>query len=162
MEAVTQHIEGGQDLRSSRIQRIQLRQLQTGLRGRRTGVHTRQNFQLHQRSVQQIIYCEEGNEAEAVEAARTGVTKLTTWFTLNESDPDARTILYADIPYHYVFRNNRCNKWVQGREKIVGRMYGVSPRERFCLRLLLLHIPGARNYEYLRTLNNRKNNLTDI
>ena len=34
-------------------------------------------------------------------------------------------------------------------------MYSVSPRdtERFHLRLLLLHIPGATSFEYLRTVN---------
>ncbi|CAG8745924.1 2124_t:CDS:1, partial [Acaulospora morrowiae] len=40
--------------------------------------------------------------------------------------------------------------------KIIGRMYTVYPSdmERFCLRLLLLHTPGAKSFEDLRTVNN--------
>ncbi|XP_037049075.1 uncharacterized protein LOC119083457, partial [Bradysia coprophila] len=104
---------------------------------------------------QQMIYFEEGHEAEAVAAARDGITKLTAWFTLNQNDVEAHRLLYTEIPYHYTFRNNRWNARVQGHEKVIGRMYGVSPHdeERFCLRLLLLHVPGAISYEYLRTFN---------
>ena len=34
-------------------------------------------------------------------------------------------------------------------------MYSVSPRDRekYCLRVLLLHVPGATSYEHLRSYN---------
>ncbi|XP_037041776.1 uncharacterized protein LOC119078379 [Bradysia coprophila] len=104
---------------------------------------------------QQMVYFEEGNEEEAVAAARDGITKLTAWFTLNQNDGHAHQFLYTDIPYHYVYRNNMWNQRRQGADKVIGRMYSVSPRdeERFCLRLLLLHTTGATGYDFLRSFN---------
>lgn len=41
------------------------------------------------------------------------------------------------------------------RRTVIGRMYFInlaSDLERYCLHLLLLHVPGATNYEDLRTV----------
>ncbi|XP_053101906.1 uncharacterized protein LOC128323208 [Hemicordylus capensis] len=43
----------------------------------------------------------------------------------------------------------------RGADKVIGRMYSVnlpSDSERYCLRLLLLHVPGATSYEHLRSI----------
>lgn len=42
----------------------------------------------------------------------------------------------------------------EGGNSVIGRMYTVSPVdiERFYLRLLLLHVPGATSFEYLRSV----------
>lgn len=102
-----------------------------------------------------IVYFQEGNEEEAVNETRNGVTKLTEWFDLNARDPSAQSLFYCQIPHHFVYRNNKWNRRQRGCEKIVGRMYGVSPseQERFSLRLLLLNVPGATSFENLRTFN---------
>lgn len=101
---------------------------------------------------QQNVVFEEGNEEEAASLAETGRTKLEKFFELNTSDETAREFVYTDIPYHYVFNRN-WNKRQRGENKIVARMYTVSPKdeERFYLRILLLHVQGPMSFEDLRT-----------
>ncbi|GBM64243.1 hypothetical protein AVEN_167268-1 [Araneus ventricosus] len=56
---------------------------------------------------QKRVAFKDGHEGEAFEAARSRQTMLESWFQLNQSDPDAQTLLYTDIPYNYVYdRNN--------------------------------------------------------
>jgi Helitron helicase-like domain at N-terminus len=103
---------------------------------------------LHQ---QQRITFEVGNEQEAINQAQTGTTKLTAWFKLNRDDPTANHLLYTEIPLNYVYKGNSWSKRQRGGNNIVPRMYtvGLNDQERFYLRLLLLHVPGATSYEYL-------------
>ena len=65
-------------------------------------------------------------------------------------------MLYSDIPYNYVYNNNNWKRRQRGGNKILARMYTVSVKdeERFYLRLLLLHVPGATSFEFLRTVDN--------
>lgn len=91
-----------------------------------------------------------------MERAAQRYTQLTAWFLLNEADPNARQLLYSDIAYHYVF-DKTTTLWKprqRGATNIIPRMYSVSPRddERFYLRLLLLHVKGARSFEDLRSI----------
>ncbi|CAG8720699.1 120_t:CDS:1, partial [Acaulospora morrowiae] len=106
----------------------------------------------------QNIFFSVGNEAKALHVAQTQHTMLTAWFKLNENDINARTIIYHNIPLFYMFQKSTkiWKKRVKYTEKIIGRMYTVYPSdmERFCLRLLLLHTPGAISFEDLRTVNN--------
>ncbi|GBO35792.1 hypothetical protein AVEN_161680-1 [Araneus ventricosus] len=56
---------------------------------------------------QKSVTFKDGHEEEALETARSRQAILEPWFELNQSDPDAQTLLYADIPYIYVYdRNN--------------------------------------------------------
>ncbi len=116
--------------------------------------HAVMRLPVHLPNQQRIIF-EEGNEEEALLAARTGRTKLESWFLLNINDASAREYLYTDIPLHYVYVRNNWQKRQRGENKIVARMYTVSVKdeERFYLRLLLLHVPGATSFESLRTVN---------
>lgn len=108
---------------------------------------------VHLPNQQQIIF-EAGHEQEALDQAAIRSTKLQAWFKLNQEDPCANQYLYTEIPHHYVFQRAT---WVRRQRgtKIVARMYtvGLQDIERFCLRLLLLHVPGATSFEYLRTIN---------
>ncbi|XP_077201143.1 uncharacterized protein LOC143841157 [Paroedura picta] len=85
-------------------------------------------------------------------------TMLTAWFLLNSEHEEARSILYIDIPKTYIFQKD-IRKWVPRKRQatnIIGRMYSVNfatDTERYCLRLLLLHIPGATSFEDIRTYN---------
>ena len=100
----------------------------------------------------QPVYFAEGNEQNALEKAGGRDTTLTAWFKLNIENPDARQYLYHDIPHHFVF--NREGKWKrrQQGDKIIGRMYSVSPSdvERYHLRILLLYTPGACSFDDLK------------
>ena len=83
---------------------------------------------------------------------------MTAWFELNESDQDTRIYLYPEIANFYVF-NEQLKKWPVRKKHykpVFSRMYLVHPknRERFYLRLLLLHVIGAQSFEDLRTFQN--------
>ena len=118
---------------------------------------------------QQNVYFLSGHAEEA--AHRANESKLNAWFKLNQADVDARQHLYTEVPTYYTFdkkgktwnprkqeiRNNNanCNSNTnkKSNQKIIGRMYSVSPKdqEKYCLRVLLLHVPGATCYADLRT-----------
>lgn len=104
----------------------------------------------------QPVYFTRGREEEGLERANNKQSKLSAWFQLNEEDEDANQYFYTEIPNHYVF-NSKTSRWQKRKrnEKSVQRMYSVSPKdeERFFLRLLLLHVPGAKSYEDLKTVN---------
>ena len=105
----------------------------------------------------QRVYFVEGQEDQAVNRALQKDTHLTAWFNLNQQDENARQYLYSDIPYHYVFDDSR-RKWNVRRRSnkpIIARLFNARPSEgeRFFLRVLLLHVPGATSFEFLRTFN---------
>ena len=80
---------------------------------------------------------------------------------LNQNDATAREYTYTDIPYYYsilltILFNKKDKMWTRrqrGASKIISRMYNASIKEgeRFFLRVLLLHIPGATSFDYLKT-----------
>ncbi|KAJ6642641.1 ATP-dependent DNA helicase PIF1 [Pseudolycoriella hygida] len=88
--------------------------------------------------------------------ARSG-SELLAYFKLNQVDEQAREMLYADIPYKYVY--DRETKTWRPRQRtpkeLVTRLYGVNYNqiELYSLRLLLLTVKGARSYEELRNVN---------
>eukprot|EP00798_Chlamydomonas_sp_ICE-L_P027773 gene27773-17913_t len=81
-------------------------------------------------------------------------TTLTEWFELNRLDEGARQHLYHDIPSFYTWDKTN-KKWKPRQRGVppIGRMYSCSPTEgeRYYLRLLLNHVPGALSYADLRT-----------
>ncbi|KAJ8984535.1 hypothetical protein NQ317_006821 [Molorchus minor] len=102
----------------------------------------------------QVVRFQPGFEQQALDRHET--TPLTAWFNLNRIDIQARQYLYTEIPLHYVWQQAQ-RRWTQrrrGGDKIVVRLYNVNGRnqELYCLRLLLLHVRGAQNYEDLRTV----------
>jgi len=103
----------------------------------------------------QLVYFRQGEEEIAADRALNNRTSLTAWFDLNTRDENARQYLYPDVPYHYVF-HQRDKTWRPRRRdsgKILSRMYSaiVTQGERYFLRVLLLHVPGATSFEDLRT-----------
>lgn len=107
--------------------------------------------------MQHLVYFKEGKEAQALAAAAGKKTMLTAWFELNARDPFACTLLYSEIPYHYVWRPST-SSWEprrRGAHSVIPRMYAVHPKagERFYLRLLLLHVRGPKNFADVRTFN---------
>ena len=75
---------------------------------------------------------------------------------MNQTDILARKILYHEFPKHYVWSKDK-KKWKprEKRNAIIGRMYFVHPGEgeRFYLRLLLNHVPGAQNFDDIKSCN---------
>ncbi|GBN53293.1 hypothetical protein AVEN_107380-1 [Araneus ventricosus] len=105
-------------------------------------------------SNQKRVTFKEGHEEDALEAARSRQRMLESWFQLNQSDPDAQTLLYSDIPCNYVYDRNNWKRRKTGGNKIVARMYVVNLKEaeRFYLSMLLLHVPGATSFKFFERL----------
>jgi hypothetical protein len=102
---------------------------------------------------QQAVYFREGQHDAALERAASQDTMLTAFFKYNARHHTG--VCYNEFPLRYVFdRRNKQWKPRKKKEKVIARMYTVSPKdiEKFCLRLLLLHVPGPSSYEDLRTV----------
>jgi hypothetical protein len=89
---------------------------------------------------------------------------LTAWLkynanNLNDDEEATRGITYPDFCEKYTFHvESRPRFWSPRRAGFhgtIGRMYAISPRdiEKYYLRLLLLHVPGAKSFENLRNVN---------
>jgi PIF1-like helicase/Helitron helicase-like domain at N-terminus len=102
------------------------------------------------------VYFEPGEEAEAINNAEDRDDTLTAWFKLNQKDVSAHPYLYSEIPEHFTFvQKERIWKTRQkGHATIIGRMYNVavSQGELFYLRLLLLHVRGAKSFDEIKTV----------
>ncbi|KAL3121265.1 hypothetical protein niasHT_008247 [Heterodera trifolii] len=109
----------------------------------------------------QTIVVEEGHEEEGRWRVREN-TRLTAFFALCGTDPEAAELTYDRIPYRYSwdYRSRSWKKRVRSLEedpdktKMFVRVYTVSPRkhELFALRTLLLHRPGPKSFTDLRTV----------
>lgn len=111
-------------------------------------------LQVHLENHEMTYFADNDNVQEIVDAGPRRTT-LTAWFAANEACAEGRHLLYNQFPKHYVWKSNRTwSARVSGESGTVGRMYMVSPAEgeRFYLRLLLHHVPGAQSYEHLRTV----------
>ena len=108
---------------------------------------------------EQTLHFRAGHEEEAIAAAAKKDTTLTAFFKLNSINENARQFLYHEIPTHLVFHGtgpNACwRERQQGGDRILARMYSVSPKdvERYFLRTLLLHVKGPTSYDAVKTFN---------
>ena len=102
--------------------------------------------------LQTVTFREDDNLASAL--ARQRESTLQAYFELTARNPDARSILYHDIPGKYTY-DCRARAWHRrrGHDQAVGRMIYAAPAqgERFYLRLLLTQVAGAISFEDLRT-----------
>ncbi len=93
----------------------------------------------------------------AFQAEQTTHSPLDAWLDYNLKHEDGRHLLYFDFPSEYTY-NPQKRLWtrrkVQQSFPANGRMFSVSPKdtERFYLRVLLAHVPGATSFEFLRTV----------
>jgi hypothetical protein len=81
------------------------------------------------------------------------------------ADDPLRAVLYPDLPT-VAWWDKRSKSWIERVRQFtrppVGRMYFVPPsdQERYCLRTLLHHVPGATCYEDIRTTYDEDGNRT--
>ena len=78
---------------------------------------------------------------------------LTAWFDFNRCDEHANQFLYTEIPHRYLFKPKEWFARQKDAGKTITRLYTANIRagERYFLRVLLLHVPGATSFEYLKT-----------
>ena len=108
---------------------------------------------------QQLVLFEDGQERQAIQAARR--THLTAWMEYcresADADPDCLGLLYPEFPAHYTWQNGQ-KVWrkraYQQAHDTIGRVVSISPRhgDVFFLRVLLHHVRGATCFEALRTV----------
>ena len=113
--------------------------------------HTVVRLDIHEHLHHSVTFREGADIDEVVQQSHK--TKLTEWFKLNERDPEARQYLYTEIPQHY--RWDQKKKWikrVKSGAAVIARIYSVGPRQRekFYLRMLLLHVRGARSFSEMK------------
>ena len=109
-----------------------------------------QRLAVHEENLQMVTF-NEGKPEEAISNPKN--TTLLAWFKLNQSDPEANSLKYHEIPEHYVWNSSQ-HKWTKRKQKrCIGHMYTTNPSqgERHYLRILLHHIPGAIDYTDLKT-----------
>ncbi|XP_073151982.1 uncharacterized protein [Henckelia pumila] len=113
-------------------------------------------LQIHLPNQQLIRFSSHQHVSDVIEDDDNSKTMLTEFFTMNCDSSFTEKYLYQKFPQHY--------RWVQsqkklvsrrGRNKVVGRIYIVSPSEgeRFYERILLNNVRGPRNFEELKTVN---------
>ncbi|CAI0385028.1 unnamed protein product [Linum tenue] len=81
-------------------------------------------------------------------------TTLTQWFNLNQRDPTARDLLYAETPNRYIW-NVKTKKWAPRKRGFsIGRIVYIHPGcgDTFYLRQLLTKVRGSVSYAALRTV----------
>jgi len=110
-----------------------------------------QHLQVHLENGQRVYFRPE--RAHEV-AQNPPATTLTGFFNLCRDDPDARGLLYQDVPRHYVWNKVRKVWTRRQRGTAIGRMYAVHPNngECFYLRILLSKIRGPVSLQHLKTV----------
>jgi hypothetical protein len=120
---------------------------------------------IHLENGQQVYFNAESTAADKDTPPR---TTLTEWMKLNTTDEHARSILYPNMPQHYVWQNKAWKKRKLGKRTeedpnnvvtdTIGRVYTVNPSQGECfyLRLLLHHVTGATSFKDLRTIDGRE------
>jgi hypothetical protein len=84
-------------------------------------------------------------------------TMLTAWFEVNQNFEEARNLTYCDFPSRWRW-DESTRTWLprHNKEGKIGRIYYVHPYvgERYYLRMLLLIVKGATDYEDVQKYNN--------
>lgn len=116
--------------------------------------HAITRLQVHLPDQQNVVF-DPANPQAALDSVQ--ATTLTAFFRQNQSDPEARTIKYADFPEKYTWKA-QAKKWSKRQRaggNAIGRMYYIPPSrgDVYYLRLVLLHKSGARSFEDMRTHN---------
>ena len=116
-------------------------------------------LQVHLEGEHTVVFPADTDDLRAVaEAAADALTTLTAWFALNARNPElARDVVYPDMPKKFVYVDAKREWRPRVRASLftpIGRMYFVAPTsgEKYYLRLMLSHVPGATCYKDLRTV----------
>ncbi|XP_073152242.1 uncharacterized protein [Henckelia pumila] len=113
-------------------------------------------LQVHLPNQQSIRFRSDQHVSDVIGDDDNSKTMLTEFFTMNKDLELTGKYLYREFTEFYRWIQSQ-RKWVRrmGRNKVVGRIYVVSPSEgeRFYLRILLNHVRGPTSFEELMTVN---------
>ena len=113
-------------------------------------MHAVYRLELHL-PLEQCVYLHGNGDDQAYKQAINRDSKLTRWFKLNIANSTARQF-QVQIPYDFIWRDRSWHR--REKQRVISRLHTTNPRDRelFSLRLLLLHVPNATSFEYLRTV----------
>ncbi|KAF5457591.1 hypothetical protein F2P56_021681, partial [Juglans regia] len=86
----------------------------------------------------------------------TAKSMLTEFFSTNQTNENARKLLYKEFPEAFVW-NQQHKIWTPRKKKsIIGRIVTASPfeGERYYLQILLNHIRGPLSFDHIKTVGN--------
>ncbi|XP_058808470.1 uncharacterized protein LOC131674040 [Phymastichus coffea] len=125
--------------------------------------HSDTTLPIHLPNEQAVIITENEDEMALLACLNNSSSILLDYFTLNATNDEARQYYYTDIPKYFRHIKKKVDgqmtsSWAARKKHsdCIGCMYSISPThiELFHLRLLLLHVKGATNYNDLRTVDN--------
>ncbi|XP_058810469.1 uncharacterized protein LOC131675487 [Phymastichus coffea] len=125
--------------------------------------HSVTRLPIHLPNEQAVIITENEDEIALLACLNNSSSILLDYFTLNATNDEARQYYYTDIPKYFRHIKKKVDgqmtsSWAARKKHsdCIGRMYSISSThiELFHLRLLLLHVKGATNYNDLRTVDN--------
>ncbi len=101
-----------------------------------------------------IVFDPTADEETLLQQLQTSSSTLTAWFELNANDVSARSLLYHEIPEHFVWIDNTWQRRLRNRVT-VGRVYNVSHHnsELWAMRRLLRVVRGATSFADVATHN---------
>ena len=107
-------------------------------------------LQIHLPNRQNVFFNANHNLTEILANDRNSMTMLTEFFSKNLYYEGARQYLYREFPEQFKWVG-RHKTWEEREtnQKVIGRIYTVSPseREKFYLRILLNHVRGPISFE---------------
>lgn len=104
-----------------------------------------------------MVYFKENQQLQSISTPKK--SKLEAWFTFNSNNPNSvlSQLTYINFVKKARWIDKDC-EWKVRKNKVnvIGRCPFVSPtdHERFALRILLHHVPGAISFEFLKTYRN--------
>nr|CAH7714780.1 unnamed protein product [Callosobruchus chinensis] len=118
--------------------------------------HTIIQLGVHLENQQTVVFTDQNVHEAAARSAEKST--LLAFFELNRTDESARQYLYTEIPTHFRFIHGQWQPRISqsAADKVIARMYNYSfsDRERYYLRLLLLHVKGPTCFRDVRTYEN--------
>ncbi|KAH0614326.1 uncharacterized protein H6S33_006212 [Morchella sextelata] len=111
---------------------------------------------VHLPGEQPVYYGDNSNREELIQRMQNSRTTLMAYFEYNTEHEDGTRYLYQDFPVYFTY-DAKSRKWASRKKGVaIGRMWHCNPMmgEKYYMRLLLTVIPGAKSFDYLKTVNN--------
>ncbi|KAH0609829.1 uncharacterized protein H6S33_012375 [Morchella sextelata] len=111
---------------------------------------------VHLPGEQPVYYGDNSNREELIQRMQNSRTTLMTYFEYNTEHEDGTRYLYQDFPVYFTY-DAKSRKWASRKRGVaIGRMWHCNPMmgEKYYMHLLLTVIPGAKSFDYLKTVNN--------
>ncbi|KAL0349933.1 UNVERIFIED_CONTAM: hypothetical protein Sradi_4142500 [Sesamum radiatum] len=114
-------------------------------------------LQIHLPSMQQVQFYSFQRISDVLSNERNSRTMLTEFFRVYNEGQEPNQYLYSEFPKYYRWMSNE-KVWQKrsSQQKVIGRIYAVSPNEgeKLYLRILLNHVRGPKSFDDLLTVNN--------